>query len=69
MVKYAICWDEENAYWVTSVPGPSGTTQNYSPDVDDAALFCEKSAALALMKTIGLETEEHSVREIHIGRS
>ena len=69
MLRYVIRWDEENAYWTTSVPGPSGVTQNYSLDINDAALFCAPSAAAALMMAVGLEADEHTIKEIRIERS
>ena len=69
MVKFAIVLVEDDAYWTTSVTGPSGVTHNYTLDIDDATLFPTRSSAYALMKTIGLEADEHTIHEITLERS
>ena len=68
MVKFAIYLIEEEAYWVTSVLGPSGVTHNYSTDVDDATLFSERPAAKALIRALGLDPEDHAIHTIRTER-
>ena len=67
MTKFAIVLDEDNAYWTTSVIGPSGVTHNYTFDINDAALFPDRISAFALMNTVGLDPAEHTLHDIYIG--
>ena len=65
MMRFAIALDDENAYWTTSVSGPSGVTHNYTLDINDATLFPDRSSAYALMATIGLSPAEHTLEGVY----
>lgn len=45
--------DKEKYYWVTRC----GDTDNYSPEITDATIFQEKTAAICLMKVLKLDDE------------
>ena len=60
-MAYAIAFtdpdiDPRPCYWTTRY----GDTDNYTLDPKDATLFVHKSAAYALMKTLGLD-DDHEV--------
>lgn len=60
-MRYAISVKDDVGpiFWTTRVD----KTDNYSTDAKDATLFPDRSSALALIKTLGLDSE-HEVQEV-----